>query len=307
MSDFFGNLAARSLQPDPTGAPVLQPRLPSLFEPPTGAEPGGVPGFEPSAERTVSAQAPHPDNEPDLQPDPQLRAQRSTILPDEPIPTRRHISEREPPAPPESSRPEPLAVPPDLPDEPTPTRRHISERKPPAPPESSPPEPLAVPPERTIQTRFEREVVVREQSPATEPGMPPQPGDQDSKREPASSPGEEPSGSPSRRAQRMEELALDENPVERTIRPRVALVPLQLSAPKDLSAPASIPQVLRQAESAPQAESPQDATVRIHIGRIEVRAVSAPQPVQAARVAPPPHGPKLTLDDYLRQRNEGKR
>jgi len=273
MSDFFGNLAARSLQPDPTGAPVLQPRLPSLFEHPTGAEPGGVPGFEPSAEMTVSALAPHPGNEPDLPPDPQLRAQRSTILPDKP----------------------------------TPTRRHISEHEPPTPPEPSPPEPLALPPERTIQTRFEQEVVVREQSPATESGMPPQPGDQDPQREPASSPGEEPSGSPSRRAQRAEEPVLDENPVERTIRPRVALVPLQPSEPKKLAVPAPIPQALRQSESAPQVESPQDATVRIHIGRIEVRAVSAPQPVQAARVAPPPHGPKLTLDDYLRQRNEGKR
>jgi len=273
MSEFLSNLAARSLQPDPTGGPVLQPRLPSLFEPPKGAEPGGVPGLAPPAERTVSALAPHPDHEPDLPPEPQQRKQRSPLLPDEPTPTRRPIPEREPPAPPEPSLPEPLAV----------------------------------PPERTIQTRFEREVVVREQSIPKTAAAVPEPAGQDSQPEPASSPGEEATGSPSRRAQRAEEPALGENPVERIIRPRVALVPLQPSEPKALSAPASIPQVLHQSESASQVESPQDANVRIHIGRIEVRAVSAPQPVQAARPAPPPHGPKLTLNDYLRQRNEGKR
>jgi hypothetical protein len=273
MSDFFGNLAARSLQPDPTGAPILQPRLPSLFEPPKGAEPGGVPGFAPPAERIVSAPALHLGHEPDLPHDPQLRAQRSTILPDEP----------------------------------TPTRRHIPEREPSVPPESSPPEPLAVPPERTIQTRFEREMVVRDQSiPKIEAAVP-QPAGQDSQREPASSPSQQPTASPSQQAQTAEETAIRENPVERTIRPRVAIFPLQPSEPKDLSVSAPIPQVLRPPEPAPQAESPQDATVRIHIGRIEVRAVNSPPTIQAVRPAPPPHGPKLTLDDYLRQRNEGKR
>jgi hypothetical protein len=46
-------------------------------------------------------------------------------------------------------------------------------------------------------------------------------------------------------------------------------------------------------------------TVRINIGRIEVRAVPA-APAPAARPPAPPQ-PKLTLDEYLRQRNEGKR
>jgi hypothetical protein len=45
--------------------------------------------------------------------------------------------------------------------------------------------------------------------------------------------------------------------------------------------------------------------VRVTIGRIEVRAVTppAPAPRQAAR----PPVPKLTLDDYLKSRNEGAR
>ncbi len=49
----------------------------------------------------------------------------------------------------------------------------------------------------------------------------------------------------------------------------------------------------------------QPPTVRISIGRIEVRAV----PAAAQPPARPPAAarPKLTLDEYLRQRNEGKR
>jgi hypothetical protein len=45
-------------------------------------------------------------------------------------------------------------------------------------------------------------------------------------------------------------------------------------------------------------------TIRVTIGRIEVRAVFAPTPT-AQRATPP--SPKLSLDDYLRSRNEGKR
>ncbi len=44
--------------------------------------------------------------------------------------------------------------------------------------------------------------------------------------------------------------------------------------------------------------------VRIHIGRIEVRAITPPPPQPASK--PAPAQPRLTLDDYLRQR-EGRR
>jgi len=48
-----------------------------------------------------------------------------------------------------------------------------------------------------------------------------------------------------------------------------------------------------------------ETTIHISIGRIEVRAVTqAGQP--PVRQAPPPR-PKLTLDEYLRQRNKGER
>jgi hypothetical protein len=50
---------------------------------------------------------------------------------------------------------------------------------------------------------------------------------------------------------------------------------------------------------APAAET----TVRVTIGRIEVRATApAPAPAPAAR----PTGPRLTLDEYLRRRREGR-
>ncbi len=49
----------------------------------------------------------------------------------------------------------------------------------------------------------------------------------------------------------------------------------------------------------------QPPTVHITIGRIEVRAVPAAQ--QASVQLPASKRPRLTLDEYLRQRNEGKR
>jgi hypothetical protein len=59
--------------------------------------------------------------------------------------------------------------------------------------------------------------------------------------------------------------------------------------------------VLQPGEESFRAETP---VVRIHIGRIEVRAITPPpsQPV----FKPAPAQPRLTLDDYLRQR-EGRR
>jgi hypothetical protein len=55
----------------------------------------------------------------------------------------------------------------------------------------------------------------------------------------------------------------------------------------------------------PGEERPAAPVVRVSIGRIEVRAVF-PAPPSAVRPAAAPR-PKLSLDEYLRQRNEGKR
>lgn len=52
------------------------------------------------------------------------------------------------------------------------------------------------------------------------------------------------------------------------------------------------------AEAVPSAPTP---TVQVTIGRIEVRATSAPAPARHAAA----HAPRLSLDEYLRQRNGG--
>ncbi len=46
-------------------------------------------------------------------------------------------------------------------------------------------------------------------------------------------------------------------------------------------------------------------TIRVTIGRIEVRAVTTPQP--SRRPVPKKTAPSLSLDDYLKQRSEGRR
>jgi hypothetical protein len=51
---------------------------------------------------------------------------------------------------------------------------------------------------------------------------------------------------------------------------------------------------------------PEAQAIRVTIGRIEVRAVQFPPP-PPARVRPALPGPTLSLQDYLKQRNEGKR
>lgn len=62
------------------------------------------------------------------------------------------------------------------------------------------------------------------------------------------------------------------------------------------------PAAERYGQSAEENTAP---TVHIRIGRIEVRAVTQPAPQPAPR--PVRQQPKLGLDDYLRQRSEGKR
>ncbi len=62
------------------------------------------------------------------------------------------------------------------------------------------------------------------------------------------------------------------------------------------------PAAERYGQSAEEAQAP---TVHISIGRIEVRAVTQPAPQPAPK--PVRRQPRLSLEDYLRQRNEGKR
>lgn len=50
----------------------------------------------------------------------------------------------------------------------------------------------------------------------------------------------------------------------------------------------------------------QEETIRVHIGRIDVRAVMAPSPASPPQRVTKPT-PALGLNDYLKQRSEGKR
>lgn len=102
-------------------------------------------------------------------------------------------------------------------------------------------------------------------------------------------------------------LGKKENVEERVVRPRMESLAANKAEGNNQS-PRSAPgggeksmnMVLPHDESQ-QEEGP---VVRIHIGRIEVRAV-APAPVQSSSKSTPAQ-PRLTLDDYLRQR-EGRR
>jgi hypothetical protein len=80
--------------------------------------------------------------------------------------------------------------------------------------------------------------------------------------------------------------------------------------PAPLPAPAGPFNAAQVRRPVPLASDPPEAgfqvpTVHISVGRIEVRAVS--QPAQPPARTPSTPRPKLSLDEYLRQRNEGKR
>jgi hypothetical protein len=84
------------------------------------------------------------------------------------------------------------------------------------------------------------------------------------------------------------------------LRPASFAVPGDVPSLVDHRSAAFLPAASEGIESAFQAP-----TVHIRIGRIEVRAgTQPPQPPARTPAAP---RPKLTLDEYLRQRNEGKR
>jgi len=77
-------------------------------------------------------------------------------------------------------------------------------------------------------------------------------------------------------------------------RPRTRLAQPAGPVPAEGERPASRP------------ESP--PTIRVTIGRVEVRAVMPPAPEPAPTLgesAPPRHAPRLSLDDYLKQRSGG--
>jgi hypothetical protein len=53
----------------------------------------------------------------------------------------------------------------------------------------------------------------------------------------------------------------------------------------------------------PAVQSPPAASITVTIGRVEVKAVTAPE--KAREAAPKTRRPNLPLDEYLRRRNGG--
>jgi hypothetical protein len=86
--------------------------------------------------------------------------------------------------------------------------------------------------------------------------------------------------------------------------------------PAVLDAPPVAPRMIRprmkshmeQGGHRPRVDAPESSapTIRVAIGRIEVRAITPPPSPLAQQTAPARPGPTLSLDDYLRQRNGKK-
>ena len=158
-----------------------------------------------------------------------------------------------------------------------------------------------VQPERTILERFEREASLSTQ-PAMEQLQPaPQAPDRPVSQPllPTPGPGLQASASlPPEHASR----SLPEDRARPVLPALLELRGKPEAAP--VLAPLPVPVALRAPGSLPEPPAQGQPSVHIHIGRIEVRAVTPP-PAATPRPASKP--PRLTLDDYLHQRNGGKR
>jgi hypothetical protein len=161
-----------------------------------------------------------------------------------------------------------------------------------------------VEPQRTILERVEQEVSVRAQ-PVTELAQPLEHG----KSGPVSrvmAPPERKLEAPATPlpAEHERKNTLEGRPAQRIAPTRFEAAPAKpASGPILPTSPLST--VMPSPGALPELATERGPVVRIHIGRIEVRAVTPPQQAPASRPAARP--PRLTLDDYLHQRDEGKR
>ena len=91
--------------------------------------------------------------------------------------------------------------------------------------------------------------------------------------------------------------------IERGVVPEIQIGKSK-SESKPTLAPLLIPTTARVQDSTLEQTAARETEVHIHIGRIDVRAVT-PSQNPVTRVVP--QKPRLSLDDYLRQRDEGER
>ena len=284
MSDYLGNLAARSLEP----AQAVRPRLASRFEPvpsatsPFQAEPATL--FETAVEETAVAPAPTRGPRPVVAP-------RERMAPPEPVeeepsaPPRRRRTRRAPvveeaePVP-ERSRPEPAsaAVAAPVPVAVAPLQKRFAGRGV-LPSEASPPGPLSTGVERGNDTQAKELVVpvvravVRDES--DRPIAP--------DRSPLSTPVERGTGGEASRASRPKDRQpAQREPASTVLQPKITVI--ERTPPPHREAPAP--------------------TIQVTIGRIEVRATPAAKAPARER---PAAQPALSLEEYLRQRYKGGR
>jgi hypothetical protein len=100
-----------------------------------------------------------------------------------------------------------------------------------------------------------------------------------------------------------QEAIRESRPIQWTIHPSIASIP-EKPGPKSVIAPRTVSATFRSTAPPLERTGGKSSVVQIRIGRIEVRAATAPQ-TSFPRSVPKP--PKLTLDEYLRKRNEGNR
>jgi hypothetical protein len=287
MSDYLGNLAARSLGP----AQAVRPRLASRFEPVPSAVPAfeaarEPEGLETAVEETVVAPAP-------TRAPRSVAAPRERIAPPEPVeeespaPPRRRRARRAPveeevePAP-ERGRPEPVraAVVPAAPVAVVPLQRAVAGRGV-QPFEASPPVPLSTGVERGNDAQAKELVVPVVRSVVRD--VPDRTIAPD--RSLLSTPVERGTGGEASRANRSENRQpSQQEPASTILQPKVTVIE-RTPPPAHREAPAP--------------------TIQVTIGRIEVRATPAAKAPARERPAAP--SSTLSLEEYLRQRSKGGR
>jgi hypothetical protein len=279
MADFFSNLLLRS-QAAASGM-ILQPRLPALFEPPAGAEEFHTPParVEPEERITTVKQTPTPAASPSPEPPP---AAQATGRP-----------QTAPPPGPDRSLPAAVS---------NATNPLLLEPRPAPAPAGETPAPARV------SIRLQRETVFSAgPAPKTEPLPAPV--------ENGSTPraGNSPENAP--RATGRVLKARDETPPpepasriqpppEAPIFPKIERIKPAATATfqpasQTVFTPQPGPAPRRRTEPTPPSS---ETVVQVHIGRIDVRAApppAAPQPAQTPRPRP-----NLSLEEYLRQREE---
>lgn len=157
-----------------------------------------------------------------------------------------------------------------------------------------------VEPHRTVLTPIERELPVISARPAAKIDAAPsaQENSQAPQVEPRFINAQQAEGGSSLRTPEVTRPVVENRPLANTVRPGPDSTPVL----KPVLTAQPVPVISRPAGTQPQPGLEQESVVQIHIGRIEVRAVMPPAAPRAAQAAA--SQPRMSLDDYLRRREE---